>query len=1081
MLRGTGAFRHLHLLTCLCCFGLTPRLLCLGGAFSARSVPEATVNPRPVILPMIDGTDLRFTRPSSSDELSQTKAGQIVQDRTPGFIWIGTQYGLNRFDGYTYKLFVNEPGNPNSLSEVWVNSLFIDHAGTLWVGCNQFLNKFNPLNETFSRYAIPFVTHISQDSGGLLWLATGTGLYSLDPVTGRIRHYSHQADDPLSLSSDAVKSSGEDKSGRFWVATSEGLDEFDQKRGKVLLRIAVREPSNILSFYEDRFGVFWIYQVSRDALGVFDRNTNTLTRYSLQEGRSSGALTGVTAMMEDRAGDLWIATHGAGLLKFDRVHRRFIRYRHNPRVPDSLPQDDVECLFVDHEGSIWAGLGSKGYIHFSTTPMPFRLLPHGLGDPNITANPFIGAIYEDHQGVLWVGTPDALNRIDKAGNLTAYGRTAGPGARTDAITICEDRAQNIWVGTYGHGLLCLNPRTGKFKSYRHDARNPYSISDDFVSRLLVDHNGTLWAASAEALNRFNPRTERFTTYRPNSQNRSLFYVELVEDKSGALWLGTQSSGLQRFDPASGQFTNFYQHDLNRPGTLSDSRVNSIHFDGAGTMWVGTQNGLDKFDSKTGTFKAFTRRNGLPANVVSCVLEDDHNHLWISTTGGVARFDKDTGAVRSYSAVDGLPGPDLTGWGACFKSRTGQFFFGGFSGGVAFSPDAAASYPQAGNDGSHAAPVILTEFRLSGHPVEIGHGSPLTISITHTSQLTLSYRQTNFSVTFAELSYLNSRSIRYRYRLEGLDDAWHEVGSDERLATYTSVPAGGYTFRVQAASPRGGWNMPGLALEIKVLPPIWQSRWFVTACIVVVLLSVWMLYATRVKRLAYQLNLRLEERVDERMRIARELHDTLLQSFHGLMLRLQVVHKLLPAGKAKEELDKTMERADRAIAEGRSAVYKLRSSAVPTNDLAEALNAVGNELSADNDAGFVLVVEGLARDLHPIIRDEFYRIAGEALRNAFRHAHARHVEAEISYGNRVFRVRIRDDGEGIPAEILEQGRSGHYGLPGMRERARQLGAELTIWSRAGMGTEIELGLAGSIAYATQRRRSRFRLLRNEVEK
>jgi signal transduction histidine kinase len=239
-----------------------------------------------------------------------------------------------------------------------------------------------------------------------------------------------------------------------------------------------------------------------------------------------------------------------------------------------------------------------------------------------------------------------------------------------------------------------------------------------------------------------------------------------------------------------------------------------------------------------------------------------------------------------------------------------------------------------------------------------------------------------------------------------------------------------------------------------------------------------LHHLRVTRVAEQLKLRFDDRVSERTRIARDLHDTLLQSFHGLMLRLEVVNGLLPAGKAKEQLEKTMERADQAIADGRSAVYNLRSSATATNDLAEALDAVGSELSSDHEAVFGLMVEGAPRNLHPIIRDEIYRIAREALCNAFKHAEARHIEAEISYGERAFRLRVRDDGKGIPAEILEQGQPGHYGLPGIRERAKQAGAELTMWSSAGAGTEIELSVAGAIAYATPPRR--FGLFRKKVE-
>jgi len=1067
--------------------GAVPAVAAAEQGSRPHTVPKASVDPRPIVLLIVDGTDLRFTRPSRTDELSQTKVGQIAQDRNPGFMWFGTQYGLNRFDGYNFKIFVHESGNPKSLSGVLISSLFTARDGTLWVGCDQFLNKFNQVTETFTRYPVPFVTYISQDTSGILWLATGTGLYSLDPATGRIRRYSHDPNDPSSLSSDNVKSSGEDKSGRFWVATTQGLDEFDRRTGKIALHIPVQEPSDVLSFYEDRFGVFWIFQVSRNTLAVFDRKTNTLTPYSFREERSPGtALTGVTAMVEDQTGTLWVSTHGAGLLKFDREHRRFIRYRNNPSVPDSLPQDDVESLFVDREGSIWAGLGSRGLTRFATKPLPFRRLPHNLGDPNSVGNPFIGAIYEDREANLWIGTPDALHRIDQAGNCTSYRRTAGSGARTDAITIREDRSGNLWVGTYGHGLLRLDPRTGEFKTYRHDPANPYSLSDDFVSRLLIDHKGTLWAASSEALNRFDAATERFTSYKPNPQHGSLFYLELVEDRDGILWLGTHSSGLQRFDPATGQFTTDYQHDVDRRGTLSDNRVNSIYFDRAGTMWIGTQNGLDKFAAKTGKFTVFTHRNGLPGNVVGCVLEDDHGNLWMSTNNGVASFDKQTEAVRSYSSADGLPGPDLTGWGACFRSQTGELFFGGFSGAVAFYPAAAMSYPQVSPDDPHAPAVVLTEFRLSGHPVEIGPGSPLSKSISHTTQLTLSQAQSNFSLAFSALSYVTPNTNRYRYKLEGLDEAWHEVGSDERLATYTTVPAGTYTFRLQAATRRGQWSVPGVALRIKILPPIWRTAWFLTVCAALIALSAWMLYIARIKRLAYQFNLRLEERVHERTRIARELHDTLLQSLHGLMLRFQATYNMLPSKpmEAKQALKIAMDCAAEAITESRDAVQELRRRSLGSTDLLQALTALGDEFAATyaaNDDGkdavkYRVVLEGSPRSLQPLLRDDVYRIVREAVGNAFRHARANLIEVEVRYDPRMLRLRARDDGIGIDPRILARGRNdGHWGLPGMRERADAIGVQIDLWSELGSGTEIEIRVPATVAYVKEPTKVSFRSL------
>jgi PAS domain S-box-containing protein len=822
---------------------LAQTLLCIcwvGAAFAMQGeVPQAIVNPRPIHLPIVDGTDIRFARLSSAGGRYLSKVAQIVQDNQ-GFLWFGTQDGLNRFDGYSLKLFMPDPNNENSISGVFISALFKDREGALWIGCPQFVNRFESRTETFSKYPIPFVHHISQDSSRILWFATPTGLYRLDPADGQIKHYLHQEHDPSSLSSSNVEFSGEDKQGRFWVASSEGLDQFDRTNGKVILHVPLPEPPEGFSFYEDRWGVFWLYNLAPDSLAVFDRRTNRLTHFSFDRNNPGGKqVTGISAMLEDPEGNLWLATHGAGLLKFDRDHQKFVRYRNNPSDLESLPQNNVESLFLDREGSIWAGLGRLGIARFNRNSLPFQRFLH-LDSPDNPVQPFVGAIYEDRKGILWIGTPAALNGIDRrGGHYTYVRRTPDPVATTDVISIAEDSLSNLWVGTYSHGLLCLNRRTGRFRTYKHNPADPNSISSDIVHRMLLDHSGTLWLATANGLDRFDAQSHGFITYLPDPAPNPNF-LDVVEDRDHVLWLGTISAGLYRFDPATEKFTKD-EHDTTRPGTLSDNRVNSVHFDHAGRMWVGTQNGLNEFDRKTGTFKVYSQRDGTPGHSVGCILEDEVGDLWMGTNNGVARFNPGTRTFQSYSTPDGLPGPDLTGWAAGFRSPSGEMFLGGFSGATAFFPGKV-------KEASYTPPVVLTDFQLSGNHVAFGNHSWLPQSISYTGNLVLTHEQSIFSLTFAALSYSNPATNRYRYKLEGLQTDWSEVGAEARQVTYTTLPSGNYTFRVQGATSRGPWSQPGVALNIRILPAWWATWWFRTICICTLGTTLWTLYLLRVQQL-----------------------------------------------------------------------------------------------------------------------------------------------------------------------------------------------------------------------------------------
>ena len=421
-------------------------------------------------------------------------------------------------------------------------------------------------------------------------------------------------------------------------------------------------------------------------------------------------------------------------------------------------------------------------------------------------------------------------------------------------------------------------------------------------------------------------------------------------------------------------------------------------DHAGTLWAGTQNGLDRFDRNTGEFTTFGERDGLPNNAVEGILEDSSGNLWLSTGNGLSKFDPRARSFKNYFSGDGLAGDEFNDFSVYYKSASGEMFFGGVNGVTAF-------YPEKVVDSTLVPPVVLTGFSLRNEPVAPRPGSLLVKSITFTPSLTLSHDQNLFSFEFAALSYVDPQRNQYRYMLEPLDHSWNRVDADHRVAAFTTLPTGNYTLRVQGSNNRGVWNEQGVNLGLEILPPWWGTRWFRLTCAGLFLGLLWAGYQLRVRQLHHQLEMTLEARVSERTRIARDLHDTLLQSFHGLLLRFQTASYLLPErpAEAKEKLDGAIAHAAKAITEGRDAVQGLRAWTVEPNDLAAAIRTLGDELASNSSAHqpltFSVGVEGETRDLHPIARDEIYKITAEALRNAYRHAHASRVEVEIRYDDR----------------------------------------------------------------------------------
>lgn len=1036
--------------------------LCLPVA-RAGSSHEIPVRREVVRLPVEEARGLRFHRLSTSDGLSQTRVAQIVQDDL-GFLWFGTQYGLNRYDGYGFKLFVHEPGNERSAAGTFVFSLFKDRDGMIWIGWNEGLDRLDPRAESFTHYRVEreagtqranTIVHISQDREGMLWLATGSGLHRLDRASGAITHFRHGsgADD---LPTNDVNWSGEDSHGRFWVGTSGGLSEFDRASGKVLRHLDMPDSVQV-SLFEDRSGSAWITQASGNGLSRFDPDTNTVIPYSFYEqDPGASALTGIMGIAEDADGNLWLGSPGRGLLRLNHERSLFHHYGYQPQDVHSIAEDKVIALFHDRDGNLWTGLHSAGVNYFGRGSQRFEVFRHIPGDQRSLSLDFVNAIFEDGEGTLWIGNDDGLNRIDrKTGQRKLIDLGLGP--KPMVISLVQDHDGAIWLGTFAHGLTRYHPRTGRFETYVHDPADPGSLSNNEVHRVYVDRGGTVWVATDNGLDRFDPARRNFTVYKLQADSRfSQSYVAVAEDSAGVLWLGTAYSGLHRFDPASGKITVFRRNREDMNG-LRDNTVPAVYVSRQGMLWIGTQNGLNSLDPKSGVMRAYDTRNGLPANTVACILEDDQGDIWLSTTKGLSKLTPSTGAFANYSLVDGLPGNDLTGWSTCSKSSRGELFFAGFAGAVAFVPTAL-------RESRLTAPLVLTDFEIDGVKAQIGPGQQLERAITYSDQVTLSHEQRNFSVTFAGLRYANPETTRYRYRLDGLDGAWFESPSSIRQAKYTTLPAGRYTLRVQMAADRGDWQEPGVSLNILILPPWWATWWFRAACALLLSSLAWWVIRARVRYVAREVTLQMEARNNERMRIAQDLHDTLLQGLLSASFQLSVVQdQLTPNAKARPLLEHVSNLLRQLVQEGRNAVRGLRTWHFDSEDLENAISAIPGDLQIETTTRFSVVIEGKPRPLPSDARAEVYLIAREAVSNALRHAQAKTIEVILEYLTDSFRLTVRDDGRGFVADAAFADRSNHFGLSVMHERAERLGAVMTVSSGAGLGTEIVLSLRGHTVY------------------
>ncbi len=963
---------------------------------------------------------------------------------TDGYLWMASTSGLIRFDGVRFERYEPRQGGTPQFRDI--SALLATPDGGLWIGrAGRAAYLKNGQAVTYgSSKGMPLATvyRFALDRQGTVWAATSRGLERFEnsrwEAVGPEWNFSAQSATDLFL----------DSRGNLWVTAPGALFCL---------------PPNTRSFQTRKAAFPWLLRGTPDGtlwmaeygvgIHAVDGPVAELHDTSKLTVRLDG---GPREVLVDREGSMWFTGKGIARIakpdtlagvSIDSTSGLIERFTQQ----DGLTGDTVLAALEDREGTIWVATtaGLDRFRRRNVVPGAF---------------PFSGesalAILEDRQGTVLAGSGQSLMELQNGG-LSIRARIQMPigykAPQASIRSVYRDSDGAFWLG--GHGVLTRVAGNQIENVELPDDVPPAGHWD--VEAIARDHAGDLWVSIQQhgLYRRHQGVWSHFGIFEGLSSERTP--ISIWADARGCVWFGFVGSRLDRLD---GKDLTVYSSDALQIGAMTFIGGRGDH------TWVVGHSGLALFDGKK--FRTIASEADANFTGISGVVETDNGDFWVNQTTGVAHIPAAEIARRMQDAHhelryelfdfrDGVPGSANPNGPlpSAVLAGDGRIWMSGSNG--TYWVDPARIY-------RNPLPPPVT--------IEAIYADDKRYDPSETSRLPV--LPSNVRIEYTALSLSIPERVRFRYRLEGVDKGWQDAGT-RRAAFYTKLPPGRFLFHVIACNDDGVWNQTGAVAVIAVPPAFFQTAWFMALCVCAAGGMVWVAYRLRLRQIAAQMNIRLEERVTDRTRLARDLHDTLLQSFHGLMLHLQTVSKLLPEGKAKEQLEKTMDRADRAIAEGRSAVYDLRSSATTTNDLAEAVNAVGKELSNDNDAPFNLTVEGATRDLHPIIRDELYRISREALSNAFKHAHARHVEAEISYGPSEFRLRIRDDGEGIPAEFLDQGRAGHFGLPGMRERARQIGAELTIWSRPDYGTEIDLSLASTIAYGTPLPRSRFRLFQQKV--
>lgn len=804
---------------------------------------------------------IQFEHLSIEDGLSQSVVNAIIQDHL-GFMWFGTQDGLNRFDGKEIKIFKHDPEQKGSICNNFIQSLYEDHQGILWVGTfGGGLNRYDPKKEEFYCFLPdseipnsinhPTVSQITQAADGTLWMGTnGGGLNHFDPITETFVAYQHDPGDSRTISDDVILQVVIDQNGKIWVGTfAGGLNVFDPLTEEFQ---RITPLNNVQTLRLDQQGFLWAGSIA-EGLAKIDTTSMEIIYFPTEaDNPSSPQDDNIHCIYEDRDGVIWVATAMSGLARYDRETNLFLHYQNDPKNSGSLSINNVASIYQDRGGVYWIGTTGGGVDRFDPLRDKFQHIFHQPDDPNSLIDNSVWSIFQDNQENLWVGTFNGLTKFDKDGSVNHYVNDPNDPSsisQNTIFTINQDRKGFLWFGTM-NGLSRYDPNQDNFTNY--PITGIYDIE--------IDEQGMMWAGTAgSGLVKFNPLNNEYKIYSNEPMNDYSLsdntVLRVFLDRKKQIWVGTFAGGLCKFDQEMERFS-CHQHDPGNSSSISNNVVLDIFETKDDFFWIATAGGLNMFYPESDTFVVYRENDGLPNDMVYSIMQDGNGFYWLSTNNGISKFDFTNKNFTNYSIFDGLQSNEFN-QGAYFLNQDGEMFFGGINGFNRFHPANIVK-----ND--YEPPLVLTHFHLFNEIVSIGEDSPLQVSLTYTQKIKLDYQEKFFSFDFASLHYSAPERIEYAYQLVGLDEDWN-YGGNRNFASYTNVPPGNYSFQVKATNSDGIWNEKITSIEINIVPPFWQTLWFQLFAIVLIggiIVGVFELRISMVRKQKEQLEHQVAKRTQE---------------------------------------------------------------------------------------------------------------------------------------------------------------------------------------------------------------------------